>query len=81
MTLVSRKSIIIFTPADHLPFLKDLVHTQLAEMLDFAAKHNIRPWVEKRPFEEVNEAFKDVHAGKPRYRIVLETDAAKTASL
>ncbi|KAF9953711.1 hypothetical protein BGZ70_000143 [Mortierella alpina] len=53
--------------------------SDIAEMLDFAAKHNIRPWVEKRPFEECNEAFKDVHAGKPRYRIVLETDAAKAA--
>ncbi|KAF9575288.1 hypothetical protein EC968_003640 [Mortierella alpina] len=55
--------------------------SDIAEMLDFAAKHNIRPWIEKRPFEECNEACKDVHAGKPRYRIVLETDAAKEASL
>ncbi|KAG0057319.1 hypothetical protein BGZ83_011562 [Gryganskiella cystojenkinii] len=47
------------------------------EMLEFAAKHNIRPWIEKRPFEDCNEACKDVHAGKPRYRIVLEMDAAQ----
>ncbi|KAI1316935.1 hypothetical protein EDD11_009336 [Mortierella claussenii] len=49
----------------------------IEEMLQFAAKNNVRPWVETRPFEECNEACKDVHDGKPRYRIVLEMDAAK----
>ncbi|KAG0255001.1 hypothetical protein BG011_005400 [Mortierella polycephala] len=50
----------------------------IEEMLEFAVKHNVRPKVEKRPFEECNEACKDVHAGKPRYRIVLEMDGAKS---
>ncbi|KAF8927283.1 chaperonin 10-like protein [Dissophora ornata] len=59
----------------HLGSKRDIV-----EMLQFAAKHNVRPWVEKRPFEECNEACKDVHDGKPRYRIILEMDAAKKAA-
>ncbi|KAG0213475.1 hypothetical protein BGX28_004330 [Mortierella sp. GBA30] len=51
-----------------------------AEMLEFAAKHDVRPWVEKRPYEECNKALKDVHAGKPRYRIVLEMNSSTKAS-
>ncbi|KAK5798867.1 chaperonin 10-like protein [Linnemannia elongata] len=52
----------------------------IVEMLEFAAKHGIRPWIEKRPFEDCNEACKDVHAGKPRYRIVLEMDPSTSVS-
>ncbi|KAF9369442.1 hypothetical protein CPC16_004501, partial [Podila verticillata] len=44
----------------------------IEEMLQFAAKHGIRPWVEERKVEDINAACHDVHAGKPRYRIVLD---------
>ncbi|KAG0364423.1 GroES-like protein [Gamsiella multidivaricata] len=46
------------------------------EMLEFAAKHNIRPWIEKRPMSDPNAAVKHMMDGRPRYRIVMETEAA-----
>ena len=42
-----------------------------AQMLDFAARHDIRPVVETFPFPRVNEAMERLREGKPRYRIVL----------
>ena len=42
------------------------------EMLEFAAKHEVRPWIEKVPMEEVNGAIQKVRDGKVRYRMVLE---------
>ncbi|KAJ1936095.1 hypothetical protein GGF37_005745 [Kickxella alabastrina] len=39
--------------------------------LEFAAKHNIRPIIEKYPIDQVNEALERMDAGKARYRIVL----------
>ncbi|KAF9150473.1 hypothetical protein DFQ26_001592, partial [Actinomortierella ambigua] len=47
------------------------------EMLHFAAKHNVRPWVEKMPMSDANAAVKHMMEGKPHYRIVMYTDAAK----
>ncbi|KFH61757.1 hypothetical protein MVEG_12407 [Podila verticillata NRRL 6337] len=47
-----------------------------AEMLEFASKHNVRPWIEKRPMSDINAAVQYVIDGKPRYRVVLETEAA-----
>jgi alcohol/geraniol dehydrogenase (NADP+) len=41
-------------------------------MLDFAARHDIRPQVEMFPMAKVNEALKHLADGKARYRIVLE---------
>jgi len=46
------------------------------EMLDFAAKHNVRPWIEKMPMSDCNAAVKHVIEGHPRYRVVMETAAA-----
>ncbi|KAF9124056.1 hypothetical protein BGW39_008496 [Mortierella sp. 14UC] len=43
-------------------------------------KHGVRPWIEKRPFEDCNVACKDVHAGKPRYRTILETNPSTVPS-
>ena len=43
----------------------------IARMLEFAARHHIRPVVEKFPFDQVNEALAHLRAGKARYRIVL----------
>ncbi|KAF9150795.1 hypothetical protein DFQ26_001454, partial [Actinomortierella ambigua] len=47
------------------------------ETLDFAAKHNVRPWIEKMPMSDANAAVKLMMGGRPRYRIVMYTDAAK----
>ncbi|MDE2155297.1 MAG: NAD(P)-dependent alcohol dehydrogenase [Xanthomonadaceae bacterium] len=44
----------------------------IARMLDFAARHDIRPQVEMFPMSKVNEALAHLEAGKARYRIVLE---------
>ncbi|ORX88934.1 mannitol dehydrogenase putative [Basidiobolus meristosporus CBS 931.73] len=40
--------------------------------LEFSAKHNIRPIIEKLPMEKVNEGLQHVRDGKVRYRVVLE---------
>jgi alcohol/geraniol dehydrogenase (NADP+) len=46
----------------------------IARMLDFAARHDIRPQVEMFPMAKVNEALKHLADGKARYRIVLEAE-------
>ena len=43
----------------------------IAEMLDFAALHNIEPHTEHFKFEEVNEALAYLKSGNARYRVVL----------
>lgn len=43
----------------------------IAKMLDFATKHNIKPVIEKFKFENINEAIARLRSGKARYRIVL----------
>lgn len=48
----------------------------IATMLDFAARHDVRPQVEMFPMNQVNEALKHLADGKARYRIVLEVQAA-----
>ncbi|MFM9956444.1 MAG: NAD(P)-dependent alcohol dehydrogenase [Phycisphaerales bacterium] len=45
-----------------------------ATMLDFCARHKIRPVCEVFPLSKANEALEHLHAGKARYRIVLEND-------
>ena len=50
-------------------------HSQsMKEMLRFAAKHNVRPTIEKYPMtkEGVEEAMSKLRAGTVRYRGVLE---------
>lgn len=44
----------------------------VATMLDFCARHDIRPQVEYFPMTAVNEALEHLRSGKPRYRIVLQ---------
>ncbi|KAJ1983957.1 hypothetical protein H4R33_004556 [Dimargaris cristalligena] len=39
--------------------------------LDFAAKHNVRPWIETLPMDQCNEGIQRVRDGKVRYRVVL----------
>ncbi len=43
----------------------------IAEMLDFAARHGIKPVIETFKFEQVNEALERLRSGGARYRIVL----------
>lgn len=43
-----------------------------AQMLDFAARHNILPQTEHFPISRVNDAVKHLLDGKARYRIVLD---------
>ncbi|KAJ6782824.1 hypothetical protein PWT90_07010 [Aphanocladium album] len=43
----------------------------IREMLEFAAKHNVKPLVEKRPMSDANQAIIDMEAGKARFRYVL----------
>lgn len=45
-----------------------------ATMLDFCARHQIAPVVERFPMSQINEAFERLKSGKARYRIVLEND-------
>jgi uncharacterized zinc-type alcohol dehydrogenase-like protein len=45
-----------------------------AQMLDFCARHQIAPVIEKFPLSRVNDALEHLRAGKARYRIVLEND-------
>jgi len=44
----------------------------IADMLAFAARHDVRPQVEHFPMSEVNAALAHLQAGKARYRIVLD---------
>jgi len=44
----------------------------IAEMLQFAARHNILPQTEHFPVDRVNDAMARLAAGKARYRIVLD---------
>lgn len=44
----------------------------VAQMLDFAARHQIEPITEFFAFDQVNEAMERLHSGKARYRIVLK---------
>jgi uncharacterized zinc-type alcohol dehydrogenase-like protein len=48
--------------------------TDIAKMLEFAARHDIQPQTEDFPMSKINEAFEHLEAGKARYRIVLEAD-------
>ena len=44
----------------------------IAQMLEFAVRHNIQPQVEVFPMSEVNTAIEHLEAGKARYRVVLK---------
>ncbi|MFO0848638.1 MAG: NAD(P)-dependent alcohol dehydrogenase [Gemmataceae bacterium] len=46
--------------------------TDIATMLDFAARHRVLPQVEHFPLARVNDALAHLRAGKARYRIVLD---------
>lgn len=44
---------------------------EIADMLQFAAEKNIKPWVQERPMADANKVLVDFEDGKPRYRYVL----------
>ncbi len=46
----------------------------IAQMLDFAARHNVMPQTEHYPMSRINDAFARLESGKARYRIVLDAD-------
>lgn len=46
--------------------------TQIAQMLEFCARHRIAPQVEAFPMARANDALDHLRAGKPRYRVVLQ---------
>ncbi|MFZ2986526.1 NADPH-dependent aldehyde reductase Ahr [Ideonella sp.] len=48
--------------------------TLLARMLEFSARHQIAPQVERFPMSRVNDALDHLRANKARYRIVLDAD-------
>jgi uncharacterized zinc-type alcohol dehydrogenase-like protein len=43
----------------------------IATMLEFAARHGIKPVVESYRFDQMNEAIARLRSGQARYRIVL----------
>ncbi|KAL8286123.1 hypothetical protein RQP46_004611 [Phenoliferia psychrophenolica] len=43
----------------------------IKDMLELAAKENVKPWIIKRPLDDVNQAVRDMKASKARYRYVL----------
>lgn len=46
----------------------------LATMLDFSARHQILPQVERFPMSRVNDALDHLRSGRARYRVVLDAD-------
>lgn len=41
-------------------------------MFQLAVDKKIKPWVEKRPMKDANQAIVDMEAGKARFRYVLQ---------
>jgi len=50
------------------------------EMFEVAVKHSVRPWIEKIPLKNTNDAVVKMEEGKARYRFVLvnESNGGKT---
>jgi uncharacterized zinc-type alcohol dehydrogenase-like protein len=46
----------------------------MLKMLEFCARHGIKPTTELFPMSKVNDAMEHLRAGKARYRIVLQND-------
>lgn len=44
---------------------------EIAEMLQFAADKNVKPWIQERPMEDANQTLIDFEDGKARYRYVF----------
>jgi len=48
--------------------------SSMATMLEFCARHQILPQVERFPMSRVNDALDHLRSGKARYRVVLDSD-------
>jgi uncharacterized zinc-type alcohol dehydrogenase-like protein len=46
----------------------------IRDMLEFCARHDISPMVERLPMSRIDEAMDKLKNGSPRYRIVLDND-------
>jgi alcohol dehydrogenase (NADP+) len=44
---------------------------QIEEMLQLAARKNVKPWIQEIPMKDANRAIVEFEEGKPRYRFVL----------
>ncbi|KAI8090153.1 chaperonin 10-like protein [Gilbertella persicaria] len=44
----------------------------IREMLAFAAEKQVKPWLQKYPMKDINQAIQDFKSGQPRFRFVLE---------
>lgn len=44
---------------------------EISEMLDFAVKHKVHPFIQERPMKDANQAVIDMDKGDARYRYVL----------
>jgi uncharacterized zinc-type alcohol dehydrogenase-like protein len=51
-------------------------HGTVARMLEFCARHHIKPQCERYPMSKANDALEHLRSGKARYRIVLDSDFA-----
>ncbi|KAI9718088.1 MAG: hypothetical protein M1812_004346 [Candelaria pacifica] len=60
-------------PGHRLVFSNGASRKHFTEALEFAARHNIKPWIEEFTLTEegVNQAFERLMSGKMRYRAVL----------
>lgn len=47
----------------------------IREMLELAAKQEIKPWINRRPMDDINSVVPDMVDGKARYRYVLVNEA------
>ncbi|KAI9322512.1 chaperonin 10-like protein [Dichotomocladium elegans] len=45
---------------------------EIEEMLEFAAQHNVKPWLNKYSMKDAPAAVQAMRDGKARYRIILE---------
>lgn len=45
---------------------------EIEDMLQFAAKTGVKPWIQTYPMSEAPKAVEDFKAGKPRFRFVLK---------
>ena len=44
---------------------------EITEMLNLAAAHQVKPWIQERPLKDANKVVVDMDQGKARYRYVL----------
>ncbi|PPQ66634.1 hypothetical protein CVT24_006926 [Panaeolus cyanescens] len=86
---VGGKMIIVALPDDALPPIKAATlavggiliggsslgsRAECLEMLEVAAKHNVKPWIEILPMKDASKAVNNLHNGQVRYRQVLKQD-------